>query len=176
MQLTQNYLKECLDYNQDTGIFTWKERPLSHFKNESIMNNINSRFAGKQAGTINGGGYIQIQLKGIFFKAHRLAWFYIYGYMPENDTDHISSIRSDNRICNLREANRSENCQKLKKAKSGMTSTGLLGVSYNKKQCSFYSRIQINKNKKFLGYFKTPEEAHNAYLQAKRQLHPFGEI
>ena len=44
-ELTQELLKTLLDYNPDTGVFTWKERPLSMFKTEMAGKTWNKRFA-----------------------------------------------------------------------------------------------------------------------------------
>ena len=48
-KLTQDHLKECLTYSPETGIFTWNERPLSHFKDSRCRNMWNSRWANKRA-------------------------------------------------------------------------------------------------------------------------------
>ena len=174
-ELTQQYLKECLDYNPDTGIFVWKKRPLHHFKDSRSANSANSRMNSKKITNMDSCGYIQVKINSIIFQCHRLSWLYVYGYMPENQIDHINGVRNDNRIVNLREATRSEN-QQNQSNPHGETSCKKLGVYYHKKNEKFYSMIGINGSKKYLGCFNTAIEAHNAYLQAKRQLHPFGEI
>jgi hypothetical protein len=107
-------------------------------------------------------------------RAHRLAWLYVHGHLPFGSIDHINGIRSDNRLCNIRIATKSENNQNLKKAQKNNKSTGLLGAFYNKRANCFISQIVINRKQIFVGRFKTKEYAHNAYIQAKRNLHPFG--
>ena len=154
-ELTQNYLKECLGYNPDTGIFTRKKTQTT-------------------VGTLRKDGYLMMRANNTAYLNHRLAWFYVYGYFPKQ-IDHINNIRTDNRICNLREANRSENNQNQIKPRSN-NKVGFLGVCFDKNNLNYRARIGINKKYINIGSFKTPEEAHNAYLQAKRQLHPFGEI
>jgi hypothetical protein len=54
--------------------------------------------------------------------------------------------------------------------------SGFLGVSLHKKTGLWRARITINQVEKTIGYFKTPELAHSAYLAEKKILHPFGEI
>ena len=43
------------------------------------------------------------------YVAHRLAWLYMTGEWPRHEIDQINLDRSDNRFCNLRPANRSQN-------------------------------------------------------------------
>lgn len=175
-ELTQEYLKECLYYNTETGIFTWKERPLKHFKTKRICNSWNKKMSYKIANSINNSGYIRIGINGVRILSHRLAWFYIHGVWPKNQIDHVNGITTDNRLCNIREANNSENQQNLKKQNSNNKSSGFLGVRYHIRLNKFEARIKINGKLNYLGLFKTPEEAHEVYLKAKRELHPFGTI
>lgn len=176
MELTQEYLKECLDYNPETGVFTWKVRPLSHFKNKSIMKTINTRQSGKNVKGLHLAGYgiARINRKG--YLLHRLAWLYVHGVMPENQIDHINGIRTDNRIVNLRLAVNAENCQNKRIAQSNNKSTGLLGASWCSAMKKYKARITKNGNEKTIGYFNTPEEAHEAYIKAKRELHEFNTL
>lgn len=76
-KLTQEYLKECLEYNIETGIFIWKTRPLNHFKNSHGCNIWNSKFSGKVTGSITGSGYILIRINDTAYYAHRLAFLYM---------------------------------------------------------------------------------------------------
>jgi len=57
-----------------------------------------------------------------------------------------------------------------RKAHKGNVS-GFLGVSKAAGMAKWISQIQVNKVKIGLGYFDSPEEAHEAYLSAKRRLH-----
>ena len=175
MELTQEYLKQCLDYNPDTGVFTWKIRPLSHFNSKQGCNRTNSQFAGTELKKIDDHGYIRPMINGKHIRAHRLAWLYIYGYMPINQIDHVNCIRSDNRIVNLREATPAQNNQNKKKpCKNNMN--GSLGVSFYKRQGLFVARIKDKGKSYFLGYFNTEKEASDAYISAKRQLHEYGTL
>jgi hypothetical protein len=165
--ITQERLKELLHYDSDTGFFTWKPR-------ERIGKNKpwTRLLAEKQAGVIHKRqGYVFIRIDNKLYLAHRLAVLYMTGKFPDNMTDHIDGIRSNNKWNNLREACNSENMQNLKKARIDNKSTGLLGAHFNKRQNKFSSSIQTNKKQKHLGYFSSAIEAHEAYLKAKRELH-----
>jgi hypothetical protein len=157
------YLREVLEYNPETGIFTWKNPTATCVK------------VGDIAGWIDFHGYHSIRLNKKIYRSHRLAWLYVYGKFPEKSIDHINGIRTDNRIKNLREATVSENAQNQRKSMSN-NKTGYLGVSKitNKnKWCAF---IKVNGKNKNLGTFETPELAAIAYLDAKRNLHVFNTI
>jgi hypothetical protein len=70
-------------------------------------------------------GYITIRVIYKSYLAHRLAWLYVHGEWPENLIDHINNNRSDNRICNLRKATKTENNRNTlrgSKNKSGVKS------------------------------------------------------
>lgn len=154
--ITLEELKEILTYNPETGLFTRK-----------------TSSGGQKVGSIAGSphpkGYVRIQLKGKTYLAHRLAWFITYSEWPANDVDHINGLRNDNRILNLREATRSENMQNL--LVPTPNETGYPGVYINRNKYS--SKITINGESKHLGSFDTAEEASNAYLLAKKELHPY---
>lgn len=159
--LTAGRLRELLDYDPDTGVFTWKISRRGRVK------------AGDVAGALRHDGYIQIGIDGRLHQAHRLAWLYVTGESPPSEIDHISCVRTDNRIANLRLATRSENQQNQSKAQK-RNKTGFLGVSPH--QGKFQAQIKVDGKVRTIGRFPTPEAAHAAYLEAKRQLHPFGTL
>ena len=155
--LTQAELKANLHYDPDTGIFTRLKSNTSRVK------------VGDIAGTKTYDHYIMIGLCNFRYFAHRLAWLYEHGSFPLNFIDHIDGNRSNNKIKNLRNATNSENMQNLIRANSNNKS-GLLGVTSRKN--NFEANLKVNGIKLYLGVFKTSELAHEAYLEAKRRLHP----
>lgn len=131
---------------------------------------------GTRAGSMMRCGYEIIAIDRLKYVAHRLAWFYVHGKWPPHEIDHINGDRADNRIVNLRQATTSQNLQNQRKAQV-TSKTGLLGVSYNgspHRERRWFARICVNQKTKVIGYFHTPEEAHAAYLEAKRKVHAFG--
>ena len=159
--LTAERLRELLDYDQETGVFTRKVKLCNRVK------------VGDVAGYLNRKGYIHIRVDGRSHKAHRLAWLYVHGVWPQSGIDHINGIKDDNRIINLREATHSDNQQNLRKPHAD-NKIGLLGVS--RSQGKFKAQINVDGKVRTIGRFHTPEAAHAAYLEAKRQLHPFGTL
>lgn len=159
MQTTfRDHLIEELDYDPATGVFTWRH------KKRGIR-------AGSVAGSVNEKGYVLITFSGRRYRAHRLAWLHHFGKWPEFDIDHINGNKSDNRIGNLRDIPHRTNLQNQVRACLG-SKTGLLGSSPDKARPGKFV-AQINKNGKVikLGRFDTPEQAHSAYLSAKRKMH-----
>ena len=175
-ELTQEYLTTVLNYDKNTGIFTWKRRDRSVFKSDRAMNAWNRKCLNKRAGNINTINYRTIRLLGSNHYEHRLVWLYVYGYLPKIEIDHIDCNRSNNSLSNLRTATSGENSQNLRTAPAHNKYTGLLGVSYNKLAGRFIAQIKLKGKNNHLGYFSNPQDAHEAYLTAKRQTHPFGTL
>ena len=128
--LTQARLKELLHYDPENGVFT-------HIKARR----------GLRSGSLAGGidkaeGYLQIMVDGKRYQAHRLAWLYVHGDFPPNDIDHISRVRDDNRICNLRLATRSENMQNL--SLRSTNTSGHTGVVWCKNTEKWRALIMLN--------------------------------
>jgi HNH endonuclease len=156
-ELTRDVLKELLDYDSDTGVFIWK------------VNKATKAVKGQVAGCEH-NGYRTIKINNKSYFAHRLAWLYVYGKLPNNEIDHINGDGLDNKIGNLREANRSQNMQNLRHANKN-NKLGLTGVY--KKDNKYVASITINGHQKFLGSFNCALEAHAEYLKFKRAFHEF---
>jgi len=136
-----------------------------------VSTSINNK-AGDVAGHITNYGYRHVHLYGNTYLAHRLVWMYLHGKFPKGCIDHINGCKSDNRIENLREGTRSKIMQKIIKPQN-KNNSGYRGVYQDKKSKQFRATIIFHKHKKHLGYFDTAEKAHEAYLEAKRELHEF---
>ena len=111
--ITAAFLRECFDYNPDTGEVIWRKRPSHHFPLRHHQRAWNFRWAGKPAGFTNKGtGYrhVRIDVDGPkVFLMHRLIWLMVSGDWPKNQIDHINRDRADNRLSNLRDVPRQEN-------------------------------------------------------------------
>jgi hypothetical protein len=154
--ITQNRLKELIDYDSESGVFTRKTSYNRYKKGEKI-------------GFKNTGGYIEAGVDKKYYGLHRLAWLYVHGVLPEI-IDHINGDKTDNRIINLRSANRKINSENLVKPRKDNAS-GYLGVNFHKASKKWVAQISVNKKKKHLGCFDSPEKARDVYLLAKRNLH-----
>lgn len=159
IDLSQKRLKELLHCDQD-GDFYWAIR----------RGNIK---AGSRAGCLTADGYICIRVDGGLYLSHRLVWLFHHGEFPEKGIDHIDGIKTNNAIENLRACDQSQNSQNRRTARRGHK-VGLLGVKASGRK--FQARIQDRNGSIFIGTFKTAEEAHQAYLNKKREIHAFCEI
>lgn len=161
--ITQQRLREVLDYDPETGEFRWLV---------ATGRRVN---VGDLAGTDSyGRRFIRIDKRR--YRAHRLAWLYVHGRWPANEIDHINGVADDNRIANLREATRSQNCENRRKPKRNSTS-GFLGVWTHKATGKLRAQIVHNGKNYHLGLFNCPTAAYLlGYLPAKRRLHEFGTL
>lgn len=157
--LTQEKLKELIDYNQETGIFTNKVTR-------------NSRAVkGAQLNPKNHGRYGVVTINKIKYRLHRLAWFYVYGIWPENQIDHINGDTTDNRICNLRDATNQQNQYNSKVINKSSKFKGVHFESFTNK---WKVQIRINKKQVTIGRYKTEVEAAKAYDSKAKEV--FGEF
>lgn len=164
LNLTQSMLQSLVDYNPLTGIFVWKERPRTRFRNTANFKAWNKKFPGKEAGNLREDGYLRVGILGKYIYIHRLAWLYMHGTTPANDLDHINGVRSDNRMSNLREATREENG---KNQKLHVTNTsGVCGVQkvYGGK---WVAKIYENGKQRTLGTFVDFGDAVEARKEAE---------
>ncbi len=147
-ELTLLRLKELLHYDPLTGLFIWRVY-RSH-----------RAITGSVAGRVNGAtGYIEIQVDGRRYLAHRLAWFYVNGKHALNQIDHKNEVKTDNRIANLRLATRGQN-----KRNVGITKANRSGVKgVYKRGNKWLAQSQMDGKKYRLGNFDTLEEAAAAY-------------
>lgn len=153
--LTQARLQKLLRYDPETGEFFWRVvRPRIK--------------PGDRAGYLNdsGSGYWFISVDGNLYRAHRLAWFYVFGHFPK-EIDHKNRVRSDNRIKNLRIATRRQT--RANSATAIKNRTGFRGIT--QRGNTWLAMVRRNGKSTYLGSFSTPEAAHAAYCRAGRELY-----
>lgn len=155
--LTAERLRELLDYDRETGVFTWAAAARS------------IRQHGRVAGCAK-GARVLIGVCGRQYFAHRLAVLHVTGSWPTAHVDHRSGESSDNRWTNLRDVSPSVNAQNQRRAHKGSVSR-FLGVYWRKDRKKWQATITVNRRPIHLGLFEREEDAGAAYLEAKRRLH-----
>lgn len=155
-------MRDILEYNPDTGHFTW------------IGKAGRSTRLGAVAGNINTDGYRRICVRGKRYYAHRLAWWFIYGVWPNKEIDHINLNKDDNRIVNLRLVTRSQNKQNMGAIRG--SASALKGAHWEPARKKWRAVIVANGKSIFLGRFKTDVEAAAAYAEAAKLYHTHNKV
>jgi len=155
-------LRKWWEYNPRTGEFLWKNVP-SQTRGKSHAR------VGAQAGSVYPTGYRYLSVKGQYYRAGRLAWFFMTGEDPPGFIDHINGDKSDDRFENLRVADHSQN---QANAKWKTNTSGMKGVRLNSGK--WMAVITIDGRAKNLGRFDTIVEAAMAYKRAA--VHQWGEF
>lgn len=160
--LTAEFVRSILDYDQATGLFRWKWRA-------DIPDRVNKRFAGKLAGWLDVHGYWKIHIHRGDYRGSRLAWLYMTGRWPSALIDHKDNDRGNNAWRNLREASHTENSRNMRKPTRN--TSGFKGVSFHSRTKTWRADIFLGDRQKSLGHFPTAEAAHSAYRQAAEQYY-----
>lgn len=152
--MNQERLKELVNYCPATGVFTWKIK----------IGNMQKR---KPAGAFDKYGYQVIRVDRVLYKAHRLAWLYMYGAWPTKNIDHKNRIKSDNRIDNLRDVGQSENT--FNAGVRANNTSGVTGVRWAADRNKWEARIRVNYRILYLGRFNGKEDAIAARKNAEQK-------
>lgn len=167
-QLTQEYVRSLFDYDPETGVLTWKERPREHFNSNRSWNSTNSRCAGKPTGQrANSDGYLEVCIDGFLYKAHRVIWLWVHGEEPE-EIDHDNGVRADNRLTNLVSATRAVNMKNKGMRKDNRS--GVTGVGWHAKDRRWVAHITVSGRLKRLGGFIEKADAIAARRKAELEL------
>jgi hypothetical protein len=122
--------------------------------------------AGRTKGTAK---YDSVSVNNKRYYSHRIIWLMHKGEWPKDQIDHINMDKWDNRIENLREVSPELNNHNINKPRK-TNKLGVLGVvEYIPGR--FVAHIQVKGKLKHIGVYGSPEQAHQAYLNAKRALH-----
>jgi hypothetical protein len=155
--ITQDELKSKLDYDPNTGIFTWK------------IKTIGSRGIGNIAGHKHKLKYIHIKICKKSYMAHRLAWLYMYGEFPTEYIDHIDCDKSNNKIENLRLSSNQQN--QFNRGIPKNNTSGVKGVSWFKRDKKWQVTIYVDKKAKSFGRYINFDEAVSVAVEARKKHH-----
>ena len=142
--LSAKQARELLSYSPDTGTIRW------------VWGRSRSGSAGGVAGTPTSDGYRVIKIDGRAYLAHRIAWLITYGKWPEGRVDHVNGEKSDNRLTNLSVTTVRDRLKGVYRCE-------------HLRSNPWMARIMVNGARRNLGCFPTPELAHAAYLEARRE-------
>ncbi len=154
--------KALFEYDPQSGALTWRvgtrATPLGERAGSIARHKV-------QAYT----SYFNVTIFGERYKAHRIAWLLQTGSWPQKHIDHIDGNGLNNKWDNLREVTQGQNaCNQ--KVRSDSTS-GVKGVSYDKKRGMWYVYIDVDKKRKHLGRYDTKGEAVAVRAAAEKIYH-----
>ena len=129
---------------------------------------LNSRsIVGTKAGCLNRKGYRVINIDYKRYRVHNLIWAYMHGYFPQNQIDHISHVRDDNRISNLRLVTGAENNKNMCIPVNNRS--GIIGVGWCAHLNKWRSRITVADKCISLGCFENKDHAASARKTAEKK-------
>jgi hypothetical protein len=152
--LTQESVRELFNYVD--GKLFWK------------IHKPHSRFVGKEAGFYTGNGYKQVTINRKKYLTHRVVWLYHNGYFPDV-VDHINNIKDDNRIENLRSADRSKNQHNRAALKE--SSSGYKNVSWCKNAKKWRVSLCLKSKSHHFGLYDDLELADLVATMAREKYH-----
>ena len=140
-----------MDYDRNTGVFTWIQKPCRNIP------------IGKIAGYKKDTGYISIDIDKKTYPAHHLAWLFEYGYLPPEQIDHFDRVRNNNAIDNLSLCSNQKNQMNKSKLKG---ENKFNGVYWNKRDSMWLAQVTYKRKQIYLGQYKTEQEAVEARKEA----------
>lgn len=155
---TYDILHEQLDYDQETGEFTWRVNKRGR-----------GAKSGKTAGTWKKDGYLSIMIDRKRYPAQRIAWKMVTGEEPGPVVDHEDGDSKNNRFANLRDADFNKNAHNMRM--HDRNTSGFKGVSWHKWSGRFRATISYKGKTFHLGYFASELDADGAVRTARERLH-----
>lgn len=152
------YLNECFNYNPDTGSLVWKIRPEHHFENERAMKLINTRQAGKLAGsTPSETCQSHVRVLGKYYSVKKIIWKLMTGEEPKWHLRFKDGNSSNLSFTNI-----------IPISDKPIFSTGYKWVTKVNK--SFVANVSHHSIRYYVGVFETAELAYEASLRKKEEL------
>lgn len=175
--LTVERLRQIMDYDRETGVFTWRARPVPHKCHKAW----NAQWAGKAVAvrTVNdpqtsGRKSRLLRIAGKYYGEHRVVWAYVTGEWPKDEIDHRNVDSIDNRFENLREATHGQN----QRNKGAMRNNrlGVKGVYYDRARKKYVAQSSVrrpdgSKTTKMIGRYATLSEASDVYVNHAKSHH-----
>lgn len=166
---TPEVLRQLLRYEPETGKLFWRTRPVSLFRchgkmsAEHAASTWNKSHAGKEAFTsVDNYGYRRGSVFNISIRAHQVIWRMENGIQPDgSDIDHIDNDRLNNRLENLRLAERSQNCANRRARRDG--TSRFKGVCWKQQLGAWIAYAFTGSQREHLGTFAREEDAARAY-------------
>lgn len=162
-----NDLHELIELDSTNGLLVWKKRDVRWFSGsckrtkEHIANNWNARYTGTPAlNCMDGSGHLMGRINDKSFYAHRVVFAMTNKRWPDLSIDHIDGNPCNNKPSNLRDVSHAENHKNQSMRKNN--TSGVTGVSFNKRLEKWAAHITVLGVYKHLGFFSSIEDASSA--------------
>lgn len=143
-EIKHNDLINDMNYDPDTGLFTWKTPGKA-------------RQMGRVLGTNDGEGWLQLQYQQKKVRLNVLAYFYMTGQWPDGLVDHINKDKTDNRWENLRVVTASQS--QMNRGMHVTNKSGYKNISRKKNKDLWVVQIYKDRKKVVEKCFKHIDEA-----------------
>lgn len=157
---TQECLRELFNYDQSTGLLTWRE-PRWLKKKEAFTRPDRTN------------GYLPICIGKFRTYVHRVAWVIAHGRIPKGMLiDHIDHDRTNNRLSNLRLVTRTNSNRNL--TRRSTNKSGFNGVYWYARKRRWIASIGHEGRTVHLGSFLELHQALAIRAEAEQRLgyHP----
>lgn len=162
MSLTTERAREVLSYDPETGAMKWK---AATGKKTKIGKNAGYRAVQPKTGYVHYG----VGIDGKKYRKTTVIWLIVHGRRPVADIDHINGDATDDRLCNLREATRTQNMANKRMHKNNKS--GVKGVFWDKQRNKWRSVVIKDRKKHHVGFFDDKHVAGAAYLAKAREIY-----
>lgn len=136
--LNQELVQKHFDYHVD-GFLIKKIKTARRSKVGSIVQTFSEST-----------GYFVLNFNGKNHYVHKLIFLFHHGYIPENLIDHVDTVKTNNRISNLRES--TYQCNIRNSGNRVDNKSGIKGVCWYKKYEKYQVRICVDGKTTNLGY------------------------
>ena len=171
------YLKECFELSEESPSgLVWKVRPREHFNTDRGWSRTNSQFANKSAGCAifdprNGRRHMGVRLGDKLYVAHRIVYSLSNAVTlsVSIEIDHRDRDSLNNGALNIRKASRFQNTRNSQTPKTN--TTGVKGVSCDKRTGNYFGRVGYNGKRYSTGYSPSKEVIVELITELREKLH-----
>jgi hypothetical protein len=154
-------VQEFFSYDAATGRVLWRVNRPGGVK------------AGDRAGTSDARGWRRVKFRNAQYPETHFIWVLAYGDWPPPglQIDHVNRNPQDNSLQNLRLATAAQNRANTKpKAGAATPFKGVTRVKTGPNAIRFQAFVVQSGHRKYLGTYKTPEEAHEVAMAEHKKI------